>query len=80
MDIIMRSKSIILTAAATSSPALPPIKYNNTKILSQAKSRSTASRSVSPYPINLKHNKEKNKTCRKKNTRHIKVIFFCTKR
>ncbi len=79
MGIITRSKSIALTTADTSSPAPPPIKYNNTKIRSQAKSRSTASRSVAPSPINLKHNKEKKRHAAKK-TSDILNFFFSTKR
>ncbi len=79
MGIITKSKSIALTAAATYSPAPPPVKYNNTKIRSQAKPRSTASRSVSPSPINVKHNKEKTKTRRKKALDILK-FFFSTKR
>jgi hypothetical protein len=57
MGIITRSESIDLAAAATFPPAPLPIKYNNTKIRSQAKSCSTGSHFVSPSPITLKHNK-----------------------
>ncbi|CAF1211578.1 unnamed protein product, partial [Rotaria magnacalcarata] len=62
MGTITRSKSIVLTAIVTSSPASPPIKYNNIKLRGRAKSRSTAYRSASPSPINLQHNQSKSTT------------------
>ena len=58
MGIITRSKSISV-AAGTSSPASPPTKYNNTVSQSREKLRLTTSRSISPFPINVKHNQTK---------------------
>jgi hypothetical protein len=73
----MESKSAALAAVATSSRAHPTIKYNNTKMLSRAKSRSTGSHSVSPSHINLKHNKLTNSTTPKWET--ILLFFvFCS--
>ncbi|CAF2124708.1 unnamed protein product [Rotaria magnacalcarata] len=68
MGIITRSKSIGRTAIVTSSPASPPIEYNNTKLRSRAKSRSTAYRSASPSPINLRHNQSKSTTLKRSKT------------
>ena len=58
MSIITRS-NIISVAAGTSSPASSPTKYNNTESYSRAKLRFTTSRSISPFPINVKHNQTK---------------------
>ena len=53
MGIITRSKSNVLPPTDISTLDFSPIKRNNTKNRSRAKSRSTAFRSISPSPINL---------------------------